>query len=247
MNNDFLKVVEIFEAEYKKGVPTCTANIDEKIKEFVETQFSKKYKTNLCKFSENDLLDYVLKKAWVDTSMRERMNKGSLVMANKLNILDFLKKEILTNTLVIENFDLWHHATCSLTTYGMRYGLWQKLINMTFKYLFCINRLTKKYCPNYPDGMFHQFNSIWDKCHCPIDSIISKSLYAKLIAYNSTIAPIAPIDLQLVKSISESGAINWNNINSTQYAKYRELMDIICKKESISHLTFDLLYWGIIK
>lgn len=59
-----------------------------------------------------------------------------------------------------------------MTDYGMRYGVWQKFINLVFKNLYCVNEL------------FSEFKDIWSKCHCPIDTKIAKVLNEKLNGLN---------------------------------------------------------------
>ncbi len=221
--------------------------ITKKTKEFIDDMFSKEAKKNLDNVSKCsscdcncDLLNYLINKAWQDATMRERMNKTSAIIANKSKIVAKLVDEIKNNFgAICANFDKWHNDMCSDTTYGMRYGVWQKLINMTFKYIYSINAITGK--------CFDFLSSTWDKCHCPIDSYISNPLYNELVSLSSTNTLITKSDLDMVKSIEKNGEhpckITWNNINPLQYKRYQELVKIVCDKYHISPVEFDVLFW----
>ena len=174
------------------------------------------------------IMNYCLKnRAWKDTVIREKFIKESEVIKNKDNIIAILKNELVNNTTVIcDDFDKWHDSLCSNNSYGMKYGLWQKFINMTFKNLFCVKT------------MFCEFDSIWDKCHCPIDTIISKSIYEQLKEMG-----VEKSELELSYKISQSDKeINWNNISQENYKKLQKQIGLICE-DSITPLQFDFLFW----
>ena len=195
---------------------------------FVEKEFSQEAKNNL-----NDkeyMLNYFLSvKAWKDATLRERFQgKKSNIINNKTVIVDFLKKEITENNeKICKDFDAWHNGICKNTIYGEKYGFWQKYVNMTFKYMYCRK------------GLFPEFDGVWAKCHCPIDSIIAEQLYNILVTMN-----YPKDELVLSKSISRSGSVNWNNINEEQYKKFQSQVNEFCKKEKITPLEFDFKYWA---
>lgn len=50
--------------------------------------------------------------------------------------------------------------------YASRYGLAQKIVNMTYKYFYVFNELLH----------FPELNGIYSECDCPLDSIVLKEL-----------------------------------------------------------------------
>lgn len=205
--------------------------ITQKIEAFVSNAFNEEMKNNL-KNGEADqdiLLDYCLKKAWVDATLRERFHAGSSIIHNKVNVMMILKSELCHNNCILTNFSAWHSSLCKRTDFGMKYGIWQKFINMTFKYLLCCNRMA---------GYFPRFDPIWDKCHCPVDTIIAKRTLELLSS--DTLSEETSF---VLKSISQSGPVSWNHLNEEQYLIFQNQVKKICKKKEISPLEFDFLFW----
>ena len=107
---------------------------------------------------------------------------------DKIKILEKLADDI-ENYLKNPNkqFDEWHNEECNdflnnfnpmLNKYGyesITYGKAQKIINMTFKYLFC-----------FDDAM--NYIAVFDKCHMPIDSYILKWYEKEVIKGKSGIS-----------------------------------------------------------
>ena len=205
-----------------------------KASEFFEEAFSKTMKTAIGAKSatEEAVLDYCLLKAWKDAALRERFNAGSPIIANKEKIKLVLKQELLHSDKIVSDFELWHSTLCKNGEYGMKYGIWQKFINMTFKYMFCCNVVA---------GYFPQYDSVWAKCHCPIDSIIAK-ITCELLSSDTQYSATAE-ELALVKSISVSGTVSWNTLNEEQYNLFQKQVKRICDRESVSPLEFDFLHW----
>lgn len=125
-------------------------------------------------FTKNDL--------WWDSpenahkNGKERLPAKEQAWKNeKEAIFDWLAGEFYTyfhNSC--ENFEEWHERTCEeflkrfkriLESYGydaersLKYGKAQKIVNMTFKYLFCFDDAER-------------YRAKFDACHMPIDSYI---------------------------------------------------------------------------
>ena len=165
--------------------------------------------------SADDILHYcIYAKAWNDAMQYERCVTNSKIVPNRDLITRKLENELKNNLLYIENdFDAWHREMCVDTSYGMRCGVWQKLINMSFKYI---------YCARVKKDMLAQFDGVFAHCHCPIDSKIAERI---LKLMNEADARYG-----LIKSVSISGATNWNNID---YAA----------NENLTALEFDFVHW----
>lgn len=192
--------------------------LKEKVCAFKENFFSKEAK-NLK--DKDKLLDFCIKKAWADAMQRERFKgrKNSEILQNSEAIKKQLKNEIERGNYA-SDFDSWHKKTCGNSNFNMGVGLWQKFINMTFKYLYCVRE--------YFSGIDFTF------CHCPIDSVIAKKLREKMKKGET--------GYELVDSIANSGKTNWNNIDYTQYLQFEEIVKGKTQP-GMSKLAFDFLNW----
>lgn len=139
-------------------------NLKLMVDSFIFNEFSADMRKLLQKTSKNiteknreTILDYCLKKAWNDTVSYERYQKKSEVKENSTEIKKILKNEIETNGDIYKDFDFWHEKMCKNEKCGMRCGLWQKFINMTYKYLYCVSAYGYSYGANFED------------CHMPLD------------------------------------------------------------------------------
>lgn len=201
--------------------------LDEKIKNFCKESFSRDTQK-----AENPdvILDYCLRKAWGDATQRERFKgQKSEIIKHKETLINILKAEIADRNFV-PDYDTWHHSMCSRVDYGMTYGIWQKFINMTFKYMYCRN-------DKFPDIAFSH-------CHCPIDSIIAQRADTLCIAFGWSRS-------ETMTSIAKSGKINWNSLDQNQYQEVRAMIQTITQactihNSSVTHptaLEFDFLLW----
>lgn len=174
------------------------------------------------------MLDYCINnRAWKGAVIRERFNKESKIIKNRAAISKILKDELVGNVdAICKNFDEWHANLCNRTDYGMRYGVWQKFVNMLFKNLYCVKEL------------FPEYERIWDKCHCPIDTRIAKILYEQL-----KVRGLSKDELELSRKISKSTGITWNSIDEENYKLFQNQIMMICKQENLTLLQFDFKYW----
>ena len=130
--------------------------------QFIELTFSKEWKKKLDKksYSDKDLIEYCLSKAWVDAIIyvrKKNTQSDSTILENAEEIKQLLFDAITTSAWD-DDFDSWHDNMCSNTNFGMRYGVWQKFINMSFKYLYCIN-----------DKLDNPIKLDFKECHIPLD------------------------------------------------------------------------------
>ena len=187
----------------------------------------------------NIAVDYAINKAWADATIRERMEgRISPIIANAVSIKAMLNAELTPANIPIinANFNFWHNRMCSDASYGMRYGIWQKFINMTFKYLYCFEAL----------GSTH-IGINWNECHCPIDSVIARRAAGLLLTYG------IPDPHNIATSIAKHGdryGVTWNNITNSapifQYNVFQDTINDLCLRQIPnipSKLFFDFLYW----
>ena len=130
--------------------------------QFIKLTFNKVWQKKLDEksYSDNDLIKYCLSKAWPDAIIYVRKKNSpndSIILANAEGIKQRLFDDI-TASAWNDNFDAWHDNMCSNTDFGMRYGVWQKFINMSFKYIYCIN-----------DKLRKPITLDFKKCHIPLD------------------------------------------------------------------------------
>lgn len=181
---------------------------------------------NLSKTSKKELSEIIVRKAFKDAISGERY-KGrneSQILRNADKIKEILLKELTDKKdEIINNFDNWHNSICSKTDYGMRYGVWQKLVNMTFKHIYCVKDF-------YPE-----FSGVWDKCHCPLDSNTIASVFFLLRAerFSGTKNP----------NELKNKNINWNSISEEDYKDIQQKIGYICNKYGISKLEYDFVMW----
>ena len=132
--------------------------------QFIELTFSKEWQKKLDEnnYCDTELIKYCLSKAWPDAIIYVRKKKSAsdaTILANADNIKQRLFDGITALNLTDDfDFDVWHDEMCSNTDYGMKYGVWQKFINMSFKYIYCIN-----------DKLDNPIALDFKKCHVPLD------------------------------------------------------------------------------
>jgi len=130
--------------------------------QFIELTFSKDWKQRLCQgaYTDNELIRYCLDKSWPDAIIYVRKKNTP----NDITIVEHAKeiKDILFDCIIRHtwnnDFDAWHDELCQKTDFGMRYGVWQKFINIVFKYIFCIN-----------DKLENPISVDLNQCHLPLD------------------------------------------------------------------------------
>lgn len=209
--------------------------VEKKIEKFCEEQFSKEAQKME---KPEDILDYCIRKAWADATQRERFKgQDSKIIPNKKDIQEILTSQIKsifeTETKKIKSssdYNKWHNEICSIEDYGMKYGIWQKFINMTFKYMYCFKRIKSKFDFQY--------------CHCPIDRIIAQRA--------DTLCVVCGLkQSRIMKSIAESGKVNWNEMKAEHYQEVRNKIQEITENCTINNsdtrhpteLEFDFLLW----
>lgn len=130
--------------------------------QFIEKMFKNEWvrKIENGNFIDDDLLRYCLDKAWPDAIIyvRKKNSQNDETILNSVeDIKNLVFSEIKQNSYQ-KNYDQWHDDMCKNTTFGMRYGVWQKYINMCFKYIYCIN-----------DKLKNPINFDFNNCHMPLD------------------------------------------------------------------------------
>lgn len=149
-------------------------NITSYIKEFKETNMKDKFKDYKDNSLENILEDNsnsisifsaAVSLAYDDAKRRFSGIGEVLNDDKKTEFFEKIANEICNIFENPENdFDDWHQTTCNrLNDYldklgydGATYGKAQKIINMTFKYLYCLTTTNK-------------YDNIFQKCHIPLD------------------------------------------------------------------------------
>jgi hypothetical protein len=132
--------------------------------QFIELTFNKEWQEKLDEtpksYNDAELIEYCLSKAWPDAIIYVRKKKtrdDATILANAATIKQSLFSAI-SNSTWGNDFDTWHDMMCSNTNFGMRYGVWQKFINMSFKYIYCIN-----------DKLDNPITLDFKNCHIPLD------------------------------------------------------------------------------
>ena len=125
----------------------------------------------------------------------------SLLKETGKTIFKFINNESIQEP----DFDKWHNETCknfvnefnhfanSKNVYTISYGKAQKVVNMTFKYLFCWDANQK-------------FGNIYPLCHIPIDSFILRWCNK-----------LETIKTRVSTSIANIDEISWSNLDYKDY------------------------------
>ena len=192
---------------------------------YVEQFKEGSFRNNNYPKEKDELLYWIIdKKAFRDATIAERFNTSSLIMKNGKEVKKILYEEIRENQKeILADFDKWHNLICENDEFGEKYGVWQKLINMTFKYMYCV----KEYFP--------EFDEVWDKCHCPLDSRILEGLYYVLKAQRLNGTPCDELKQKVTK---------WNSITPDTYKDVQNKLLFICNKNNISRLEYDFIIWA---
>ena len=200
------------------------------IQSFIENEFRNDYKPD--ERVKND----VFKKAWKDTTIRERFDSGSEVIKNRDDIESYLMDKCMTDSRIGKSFDEWHNNTADgLWKYKMNIGLAQKLINMTLKYFYFIE--VKYECK--PIGI--SLEGIADKLHIPLDSyIINWLLYC------------SASDPDKIKDICNSISVaKWTKISDySEYMFFQERARTLMKNSvsnKVPPIIAETIVWSNIK
>lgn len=212
---------------------TLNVDLKQKTEDFYNKFFSKEAKEG-----KKEILGYCLNKAWADATQRERFKgaQQSEIIKHKDEIIDALRTEIKDRKFLAD-YDMWHNEVCSRNVHDMTYGIWQKFINMTFKYMYCFIQQHKDEFSDFSDIDF-------TNCHCPIDSVIAQRAVTLCLVCNKK-----PSDE--IVSIARSGETNWNNMEQSDYENVRKNIQEIKNEFKINNsdtrnpteLEFDFLFW----
>lgn len=132
---------------------------------------------------------------------------------DKEDFFESLAREIQKVFLEKEpkEFDDWHKETCDLFIsklkehYPATYGQAQKVINMAFKYLYCLKEADAK-----------EYKIIFDKCHMPLDSYTLEWIFQELYPQYT----FKGMNILLISSNTNEGekfykkyTPSWSNLN----------------------------------
>lgn len=191
-------------------------------------------------YSNEELLHYCIKtKAWNDAIQYARKIGGSAI-DHEAEIIEFLVDEINDENKfanIASDFDEWHRNILENAEksgvkqdWGMTPGLWQKLINMSFKYLYCVR------------DHFPKLNKIWNRCHCPIDSIILTRLHNVL--NENCLYEKNSIEFSCIRAYANREDYkSWNALTIDDYDIIQRVIKSVCAENYITPLQFDFIYW----
>ena len=125
-------------------------NFQAVIRYFLQNEFSKEMCGKIDNYDEkyeDELIRYCINKAWNDAMIYKKYFKNSQLKDNKDKIKD-LFIECINNSelkeIIIKPEKLFNKEDLEFVTYfqsedGACFGVFQKFINMSMKYLFCVN------------------------------------------------------------------------------------------------------------
>lgn len=204
-----------------------SAGLDERIEDTYTSLVSKLIQRRVARgqINEEELLRYIIRTGGFTaaTNGYERFQPGSVIILHKEDIIELAYNKIRELRTAGINLDCWLIDACHDTRYGMRFGLWQKIFNISLKYMYIFN---------YKYGLFNEYRAIWSHCHCPVDQII-KQYVAERAEKAHLNADYGRLD-----------AIVWNFISEEDYLFFQDIVAQICRAEGISSkVLFDIIYW----
>lgn len=126
---------------------------------------------------EKNIYKCAVDQAWLDVCRSVKVNDYT---RNKINrgkqiIADMLQEYFNSKPRKLDAFDKWYDSILSnsSTNTALTVGQAQKIINMSFKYLFC--------CQDIRDTKMAYFS--W--CHMPLDYVILNNLGMRGLVWNS--------------------------------------------------------------
>lgn len=224
--------------------------INEKLSYAVDSFLQRGIKWN----EENGQIETAIKNALNDFTFRttKKLNENEVIGVEGLfkelcpnsgdSLLNCFKTYFDKDYNSQEEFDEWHYSTCDIVMTALRknfadihYGKAQKIVNMTFKYLYCI--VNDKNENNY----------IY--CHMPLDSVILDWIWD-----NKSIMPYEAINT-MPKKLQHGYFDSWSNLeyngncnltgcgNRYSYMFYQHLIRKFCEDKEITPLQLEFLVW----
>ena len=220
----------------------------------------KSFKQRGIKWNDND--------GKIETAIKNALNDFTFRTTKKNDDIDFKGVEGLyqklnkDNALVIifENydkknygnddaFDEWHNKTCEYvmsvlkTLYkDIHYGKAQKIVNMTFKYLYCLVDENKR--------------SYFDYCHIPLDSVILDWIWSQNEIMKEPYKEILKKKNGLPERLQHGYFDSWSNLEYESndrfltsdnkhysYMFYQKLIRELCEGKGITPLQLEFLVW----
>ncbi len=225
-------------------------NGEEKLKAskaFLENLLSKKQYNELEQqtVEELELLhDIIWKKAWI--AMSGKINKqqsehDEYILSCKEIICSIVLVQINSlKEIDVETFDFdnWMKERITATSVEhMTPGLWQKIYNITLKYIYTIKLVFPTHFGEYSEELLRNF-------HCPIDSIICLILLEKMRYYRESLDGYEE-KYTLVEALSHSANGGWNALDYQKYKKVQDTIKSVCEQENLSsNMLFDITYWN---
>ncbi len=118
------------------------------------------------------------------------------------------------------NFYAVCDVLCDEDTYKMKFGQAQKIINMAYKYLYCIAN----------DELKNRF----DNCHLPLDSVMLEWIYRN----------IKTADNNKLKKVDTLSKMDWGNEKEKgSYDYYKTYINNYCKDNKKTPLQLDFEHW----
>ena len=184
-----------------------------KEKDFLDEELSKE--TQIEVYVQAIYLGYLdASRTFKDQRKVEKDHSEVKVIAKKM------KKYIVDDR---DNYDSFFYGACDYLCkkYEMKFGQAQKIINMAFKYLFCIANAKLK--------------NRFKKCHMPLDGIMFEWIYRNIKDDNK--------NLKKVDAWSKIDKGKEDNAGTYKY--YKKHIDAYCKKEGKTPLQLDFENWVI--
>ena len=199
----------------------------------------------------SELIKAALEKALGDFTFRTTKKIDDAFSGGVEGLLELLSSDFLNRfdeyftkpALDRGHFDKWHFKTCDLfietvsEKYDIGYGKAQKIVNMTFKYLYCMIVDNGNFKTDY-----FQF------CHTPLDSVVLDWIWEYKSKFPYDKLEGIPENIKFLKKYFSS----WNNLDYISdlfsndkftYMFYQKIIREYCSDKGITPLQLDFIVW----
>ncbi len=203
-----------------------------KIKEFLELIREKEIKEKFknAKLSENTDDKYFEDAIWLGYLDACRTFTKSTKMERVSAPIEYLAKEI--KSFIFENKEFDHHEYCKILIdgSGMSFGQAQKIVNMAFKYLYCMVEDEK-------------VQDRFDVCHMPLDGIMLEWIYREVKKSSNKTPKLKKENIGAWSKMNEGvPGSDYDDNNHYTYCYYQKVLERLCNKEK-TQLQLDFENW----
>ncbi len=150
-----------------------------------------------------------------------KIDRDRVLIKISIKIKEYFESYFISNISNQSDYDIWHNNLCESIVYDFEnilsltipFGIAQKIVNMTFKYLRCF------YFGTSPFDI-----EKFKYCHCPIDTIICKNI----IVFSNNYESLKDEYIALFNVIDETTP--WSKLDYGAYENFQNIVHNVAKQ-----------------